>query len=165
MYSLIYEFMTYDLSPLSFRSAFTCTTFEQRLIDSGAEAENSTQNAWCLRAQPRATAAELRLLQLWKWTQMFRRSLWQLKASILICAIWATWGRRLGTVNQGQNNQQGARKPKPRRLFAWLPLTIIFDLLRRRYGWACPCDVLSFSNSNPVQPLRIRAFGSKKGMT
>lgn len=98
LYSLIYEFMTYDLSPLSFRSAFTCTTFEQQLTDSGAEAEPSTQKAWCLRARPRATAAKLRLLQLWKCTQMFRRSLWQLKASILICAIWATWGRRLGTV-------------------------------------------------------------------
>ena len=92
--------MTYDLSPLSFRSAFTCTTFEQQLTDSGAEAEPSTQKAWCLRARPRATAAKLRLLlwQLWKCTQMFRRSLWQQKASILICAIWATWGRRLGTV-------------------------------------------------------------------
>ena len=37
------------------------------------------------------------------------------------------------TINK-TNPLSGARKPKPRRLFARLPLTIIFDLLRRRYG-------------------------------
>ena len=39
-----------------------------------------------------------------------------------------------GKIINKTNPPKGTRKPKPRRLFARLPLTTILDLLGRRYG-------------------------------